>query len=545
MNSRTGQGRPSLFSLLAAGLALAALVAIAIAPGAAADPQSASTERGIVGGAPAACPAEAGGLELTTSTIPEIRAAFGAGTLGSRELVEGYLARIEALNRRGPELRPVITTAPDALEQADAADAARASGEDAGPLAGIPILLKDNIDTTDFETTAGAKAMAGPAPPRDAFLTARLREAGAIVLGKANMDEWATEIDPRQPKGFSDVGGQTLNPYTNGNPSGSSGGPAVAAASGLASSTVGSETAGSIILPSYINSAVGIKPTRGLVSRGGVIPLLGQNDTPGPIDQNVTDAALMLGLMTGVDRRDPVTAKQIGNAESDYTAFLDPDALQGARIGIQKPVRGDDLYDIPGLATIRSQLEDAGAIVVPLDQTLQVNFSLEQFATSFLAQFRVQLNRYLRQRGPTAPMDSMADVVAFNRAGGRGAVRYGQSRLIEAEALSPRDRRLAKSRLARIKTRSRIAVREALESQDVDAMIVSPGASSVTNTSAGYPAVTVPAGYEDGNPFGAIFTGRKWSEPELISFAYSYEQSSHAWRSPAEINPDFAAACAS
>jgi amidase len=524
-------------------LVASALLAVVLVPRSTAAPDRPLTNRGIVGGASPSCPNQAGSIDLTTSTIPAMRAALDAGTLTSRELVAGYLARIDALNRTGPRLRAVITTAPDALAQADAADAARAAGEADGPLAGIPILLKDNIDTTDFQTTAGAKAMVGSAPPRDAFLAARLREAGAIVLGKANMDEWATEIDPDQPKGFSDVGGQTLNPYTNGNPSGSSGGPAVAAASGLGAATVGSETAGSVILPSFVNSAVGIKPTRGLISRGGVVPLLSQNDTPGPIDQNVTDAAQMLGLMTGVDRRDPVTAKQLGNAESDYTRFLDPNALRGARIGIQRSIPGDDLYDIPGLAEIRRQLEAAGATIVPLDQTLKVNFSLERFSTSFLSQFRSQLNRYLRQRGSTSPMGSMAEVVEFNRRGGRDAVRYGQSLLIEAESLGPRDRRLAKSRLATIKTQSRTVLRQALEGEDVDAMVVSPGASSVTNTTAGYPAITVPAGYEGSDPYGVIFTGPKWSEPELISFAYAYEQATSAWRSPAEINPDFAAAC--
>jgi amidase len=196
------------------------------------------------------------------------------------------------------------------------------------------VLLKDNIDTSDLQTTAGAKAMRGTPPPRDAFLVARLRAAGATVLGKANMDEWATKISATAPHGFSNVGGQTLNPYTRGTPSGSSGGPAVAAASGLAASTVGTETSGSIIDPAYVNSAVGIKATRGLISRAGVIPLLSESDTPGPIDQNVTDAATMLGPMTGVDPRDPVTRNQVGHAKSNYTRFLDPNALAGARIGI-------------------------------------------------------------------------------------------------------------------------------------------------------------------------------------------------------------------
>jgi amidase len=297
-----------------------------------------------------------------------------------------------------------------------------------------------------------------------------------------------------------------------------------------------------------VNSAVGIKPTRGLISRGGVIPLLGQNDTPGPIDQNVTDSAVMLGLMTGVDPRDPVTAKQIGHSGDDYTRFLDANALQGARIGIQKPVPvvEDGAFEIPGLGQIRSGLEAAGATVVKLDETLRVTpVGREKFTASFLSQFRAQLNRYLRQRGPTSPRRSLADVVAFNRRGGREAVRFGQSRLIEAERLPPQDRRRAKSRLADVKTASRRALTRALDRNDLDALAVSPGASSITNTSAGYPAVTVPAGYLGGAPFGAILTGRKWSEPDLIGYAYSFEQATKAWRSPADLNQRFAEACPS
>jgi amidase len=519
--------------------AVAAAAALALALG----PAPEHADAGLTG--PAACPTAVDGLDLTTSTLPQLRAALDSGQTSSRALVEGYLARIGALNESGPKLRSVIVTAPDALEQADAADAARAAGQAPGPLAGIPVLVKDNFDTTDFETTAGAKAMLGAPPPRDAFAVANLREAGAIILGKANMAEWATSISPKQPLGFSDVGGMMHNPYTNGDPSGSSGGSAIAAASGLAGSTIGSETAGSIILPSFINSAVGIKPTRGLVSRGGVIPLLPQNDTGGPIDQNVTDAATMLGLMTGVDPRDPVTAKQVGHAHTDYTQFLNPGALQGARIGIQRSV-GEDVYSIPGLDQIKADLEAAGAEVIQLDDTFKVaGGSPEDFTSSFQAQFRASLNRYLRARGPTSPMGSLADVVAFNRRGGREAVRFGQEVLIEAESLTSRERRLAKSRLARVKTASREAMLAPLRGQDLDALVVSLGASSVTNTTAGFPAVTVPAGYLESDPFGVVFTGPRWSEPELVGFAYAYERATQRWRSPATINPEYAAACAS
>lgn len=495
---------------------------------------------------PAPCPASVGGLSLTTATIPQLRDALVKGRITSHQLVRSYMRRIHALNRRGPHLRPVIRTNPDAIVEADAADTALGQGHSFGPLTGIPVLLKDNLDTKDLATTAGAKAMRGRPPPRNAFLVARLRQAGAIVLGKANMDEWATSIsDPpdRQPKGFSDVGGQTLNPYTLGDPSGSSGGPAVAASSGLAGSTVGSETAGSVILPSYVNSAVGIKPTRGLISRGGVVPLLSEWDTPGPIDQNVTDAASMLGLMTGVDPRDPATRAQVDHAYGDYTRFLDPDALQGARIGIPKPFAKHPLFEITGLEKIKRTLEAQGATVIPVDQDLVVPpLQSQKIADAFAAGFRKQLNRYLRQRGRYSPRHSFAGVVAYNRRHPQ-AVRYGQALLIHALNLPREVLRNSHEVIADKRKKQRQAIGEAFSAHDLDALLVSRGVSSITNTAAGYPAITVPAGYQGRDPYGAIFTGLPWTEPKLIGYAYDFEQATHAWRSPATLDPKFAAAC--
>lgn len=493
---------------------------------------------------PPPCPAAVDGLNLTTATIPELRGALDSGQITSHELVRSHLRRIRALNHRGPQLRPVIRTNPDAMVAADGADAALGAGQTFGPLTGIPVLLKDNLDTKDLATTAGAKAMRGRPPSRNAFLVARLRDAGAIVLGKANMDEWATEISDRQPKGFSDVGGQTLNPYTLGSPNGSSGGPAVAASSGLAGSTVGTETAGSIILPSYVNSAVGIKPTRGLISRGGVVPLLTENDTPGPIDQNVTDAALMLGLMTGVDPRDSATRQQIGHARSDYTAFLDPNALRGARIGIPRILPEHSLFRITGLRGITRTLEAQGATVIRLDQDLIVKpLASPEFADAFKARFRRELNRYLKQRGRYSPQRSMRTIVAYNRKHGKRAVRYGQDLLEDAVGLSGSVMRTARSVILAKRAQQRAAIDDAFSRDNLDALLVSRGVSSITNTGAGYPAITVPAGYRGRHPYGAILTGLPWTEPKLIGYAYDFEQATHAWLSPATFDPEFAAAC--
>jgi amidase len=512
--------------------AVLALLLVATGPGRAAGARAASR-----------CPSSIGGLSLTTATIPQLRSALDGGQISSRALVRAYLRRIHAVNRRGPDLRPVIRTNPDAITEAEAADAALQEGRSFGPLMGIPVLIKDNIDTNDLQTTAGAKALLGTPPPRNAFLVARLRQAGAIVLGKTNMDEWATRISETAPHGFSNVGGQTLDPYTRGDPSGSSGGSASAASSGLAASTVGTETSGSIIDPAYVNSAVGIKPTRGLVSRGGVVPLLSEYDTPGPIDQNVTDAATMLGLMTGVDPRDPVTRNQVGHAHSNYTQFLDPNALSGARIGIPRipaKYRHHPLFEIAGLSKLRHTLEAKGATVVQLNQTLAVDgFKPDDF----LAQFRRQVDRYLRARGLTSPRHSLRGVVAYNRRHGKSAVRYGQTVLVHAQNQPPKVLRHSRAGILAARKRARDAMHQAFTQSNLDAVVVSRGVSALTNTPAGYPAITVPAGYRKGTPYGAIFAGLPWHEPKLIGYGYDFEQATHAWRSPSHFDPRFATAC--
>jgi amidase len=490
--------------------------------------------------AAAACPTTAGSIDVTRATVPEMRAALDAGTVTSRQLTETYLARIAALNDQGPRLHAVITVAPDALARADAADAARATGAPLGPLAGIPVLLKDNLDTFDLPTTAGAKAMLGAPPPRDAFVSARIREAGAVILGKANMSEWATSISKRQGLSFSNAGGRIRNPYDGGDTSGSSNGSAVAAASSLAALTVGTETQGSIMLPSFINSAVGIKPTLGLVSRGGVVPLIPEFDTPGPITRTVGDAALLLNLLTGVDRRDPVTRRQRGHVAADYTRALRPGALRGARIGVPRELAREPLARVVGRQRLVRALRAQGATIVPLHSPPFVG---GPSLPAGQASFKRTLDEYLRDRGRTSPRHSLADVVRYNRRHGRKAVRYGQTFLVEAQAIGAAGRRRAPGRLNAFRRKAHRKLDRVMRRHRLDAVLSPRLVAAVTATSAGHPSVTVPAGYAGRTPFGMVLVGARWSERKLIGYAYDFEQATRAWRSPAAVNPRFAAAC--
>lgn len=487
-----------------------------------------------------ACPVRAGSVDVTKTTIPQLRAALAAGEVTSRQLTETYLARIAALNDAGPRLHAVVTTSPTALAQADAADFARTAGLPQGPLAGIPILLKDNLDTVDMPTTAGAKAMLGPPPPTDATVTAKLRAAGAIILGKANMSEWATSISKRAGLSFSDVGGRLHNPYDGGDTSGSSNGSAVAASSSLAAVTVGSETQGSIMLPSFINSAVGIKTTFGLVPRGGTIPLIPSFDVFGPIARNVTDAALLLNLMTGEDPRDPVTRAQRGQVTGGFERFLERGALKGARIGVPRALDPEPSTSIVGKRRIVRVLREAGATLVPMRETL---FPGPPPINGILGEFKAGLNEYLSERGPTSPQHSLAEVVAFNQAGGKDAVRFGQEFLVKANRVGPRGQSRAFAEVGAYTAKAHRMLERGMARYDLDAILSPRFIAAVTATSAGHPTITVPAGYQGQTPYGIVLIGRRFDEPKLIGYAYDFEQRTRAWRSPALVNPDFAAVC--
>ena len=379
----------------------------------------------------------ASSFELEEATIRSLQDGMQSGKLTARKIVEAYLSRIEALNHHGPTLNQVLEINPDSLAIADALDAERKTKGPRGPLHGIPILLKDNIGTADkMTTTAGSLALAGSTPPRDAFVAARLRRAGAILLGKTNMSEWANFRSTHSSSGWSGRGGQCRNPYAlDRTPSGSSSGSAGAVAANLCALAIGTETDGSVVSPSSACSIVGIKPTVGLVSRTGIIPIAHSQDTAGPMARTVTDAAILLGAMTGVDLLDEGTDESSGKALNDYTRFLVPDGLRGARIGIAR----SKFFDYNGVTVrlIESALDvmkQQGAVVVdPADIATAGQFDDSEFEV-LLYEFKADLNKYLAGLGPTAPVHSLKDIIAFNeRNSAREMPFFGQEILVMAE----------------------------------------------------------------------------------------------------------------
>ncbi|HEX4966577.1 MAG TPA: amidase [Thermoanaerobaculia bacterium] len=490
-------------------------------------------------------------FELEEKTIAALQDGMASGRYTARSLVEAYLGRIEELNRKGPELRAVIETNPEALAIADALDAERKAKGTRGPLHGIPVLLKDNIGTADrMTTTAGSLALEGSIPPRDAFLAARLREAGAVLLGKANLSEWANFRSTHSSSGWSSRGGQCRNPYALDRcPSGSSSGSAVAASANLAAVTVGSETDGSIVSPSSCCGVVGIKPTLGLVSRAGVIPIAHSQDTAGPICRTVTDAAILLGAMTGVDERDPATKGSQGKALKDYTKLLDAEGLVGARIGVVHPESLDgNPHATRVLAEALTALKGAGAVIVDPVKVAS-KFGDAEFEV-LLFEFKADLNRYFEELGKAAPVHSLKEAIDFNaRSHDRVMPYFGQEIFEQAEAKGPLTDPKYKKALA---TCQRLSRKEGLDAafakHKVDALVAitggpawlidlvngdsAGGGSSSYAAVSGYPSITVPAGYASGLPLGLSFIGLAWSEPKLIKLAYAFEQRTKARKAP-------------
>lgn len=489
----------------------------------------------LASAAPGVCRSEfLGEIDLQAAAIPQLQAALDAGALTSRGLLEEYVRRIAEYDSGGAKLNSVRQLNDSALAQADALDAERRRTGQRGPLHGIPVLLKDNIGTIDAPTTAGSIALEGSIPLHDAFLTQRLRQAGAIIMGKANLSEFANWVSLTMPSGYSSLGGQVLNPYHFGDPSGSSSGSAVAAAMALATVTVGTETSGSILSPSLANSVVGIKPTVGLVSRAGVIPLAATFDTPGPITRTVTDAAIVLGAMTGVDPRDPATAASEGNIppNADYRPFLRADALRGARLGVSEADRDSlnpaqqKLWDA-ALAT----LERLGATIVHSDtDTLSAtrNAGLVEIAV-IPNEFKHYLNRYLAEETvPNLRVKTLTEIIEFNKEH-PDKVRYGQNLLqISDLTLGNVDEPTAVASRTTAIEGSRAAIGVAMLVDDLDAILAPENFNVNVGAAALYPSIAVPAGYTDDGtqPFGITFLGPAYSEPMLISFAYAFEQGS-------------------
>jgi amidase len=482
---------------------------------------------------------------LAEATVDQLQAAMQAGKLTAKALAEQYLARIDAVDQRGPAVNAVLELNPDALAIAEALDAERKAKGPRGPLHGIPVLLKDNLATVDkLQTTAGSLALLGVAPPRDAFVVERLRAAGAVILGKTNLSEWANFRSTHASSGWSGRGGQTRNPYAlDRTPSGSSSGSAVAAAANLCAVAVGTETDGSIVSPSSCCSLVGLKPTVGLLSRAGIVPISHSQDTPGPMCRTVRDTALLLGVMTGVDPRDEATAASRGRALADYTKALDPGGLKGARIGVARTkffgysVAVDRLVEA-ALDVLRRQ----GATVIdPADLATAGQFDdAEQEVLLF--EFKADLNRYLADLGPASRVHSLAEVIAFNEAHRDAEMPYfAQELLVQAQAKGPLTHpEYQKARAKCLRLSRTLGIDATMDRYRLDALVAptgappwlidlidgdaSTGSSSTPCAVAGYPSLTVPVGYAYGLPVGMSFMGRAFSEATLLKLAYAYEQ---------------------
>jgi amidase len=528
---------------------------------------TARTELGALAAAVAVALAAASGVVSTQetpsarfrfeeSTIADLQQQMAGGSLTSRELVEGYLSRIEALDRRGPELRSIIELNPDALAIATEMDAERKAGRVRGPLHGIPIVVKDNIATGDrMRTSAGSLALASVSAPRDAFIVNRLREAGAVLLGKTNLSEWANFRSTHSSSGWSARGGQTRNPYAlDRNPSGSSSGTGVAVAASLAAVGVGTETDGSIVSPSNVNGLVGIKPTIGLVSRTGIVPISHSQDTAGPMARTVADAAALLTVLAAADPADSATAVRI-RRQSDYTQALDRDGLRGARIGVVRNRLFGSNPAADALANTAIEVMKAhGAVIVdPANIPTLGQFDDSEFEV-LLYEFKADLPRFFDWWGPTAPLHSLSELIAFNKAHADEELRYfGQEIVVMAEGKGPLTDASYRNGLAR---NHRLAAAEGIDAvmakNRLDALVAptggpawlvdlvngdggtasAPGPSTVAAV-AGYPHVTVPMGFDHGLPVGLSFFGRAWSEAMLIKLAYAYEQATHHRKPPA------------
>jgi amidase len=490
-------------------------------------------------------------FEVEEVEIAALQTAMKDGRLTARALTQAYLDRIDTMDRKGPTLRSILETNPEALTVADALDAERRAKGPRGLLHGIPILLKDNVDTHDkMTTTAGSLALEGSIPPQDSTVAERLRAAGAILLGKTNMSEWANIRSDKSSSGWSGRGGQCRNPYAlDRNPCGSSSGSGSAVAASLGAAAIGTETDGSIVCPSNATGLVGIKPTLGLVSRAGIIPIAHSQDTAGPMARTVRDAAILLGAIAAVDPRDAATADAKGRIEADYTKFLDAKGLEGARIGVARKPTGfnrdvDRLYG-DAVATLKK----LGAVLVdPADVPHNGEYDDTELEV-LLYELKADLNAYLKGLDPSTRVKTLADVIAFNEKNAdREMTCFGQELFIKAEAKGPLTDKAYLDALAKNRRLSRDEGLDAVLTQNKLDAIVAPtggpawltdcvvgdhfgGGSSTPAAVAGYPAITVPCGQSFGLPVGITFMGAAWSEPKLLRLAYAYEQATR-WRKP-------------
>lgn len=492
-------------------------------------------------------------FEIEEATVSDLQSAMTAGRFTARSIVDQYIERIGELDRKGPALHHIIEVNPEARSIAETLDSERKAGKVRGSLHGIPVLLKDNIDTADrMTTTAGSYALEGSIPLRDAFISQRLREAGVILLGKANMSEWANFRSTRSSSGWSGRGGQAKNPYVlDRNPCGSSSGSAGAVAANLAALAVGTETDGSIVCPAAMVGIVGLKPTLGLVSRSGIIPIAHSQDTAGPMARTVRDAVILLNGMIGIDSRDSTTARSRSKGFTDYTQFLDADGLRGARIGVaREKYFGYSATADKVVEEAIEQMKRLGAVIVdPADIPTAGKFDDTEFEV-LLYEFKANLNAYLTSLGRRAPVRTLRDIIAFNERNAEKEMPYfGQEIMLMAQKKGTLGERKYRTALATNLRMSRTqGIDAVMERHRLDALVAptgSPawptdlingdhyiGASSTPAAVAGYPNIQVPAGHVHGLPVGISFFGRAWSEPALIRFAYAYEQATKHRRPP-------------
>ena len=493
---------------------------------------------------------------LEEATVADLQQRMASGSTSSRALVEQYLARIEAVDRSGPQLRSIIEVNPDAIAFATQMDRERADGHVRGPLHGIPVVIKDNIATGDrMKTSAGSLALASSPAPRDAFLVTRLREAGAVLIGKTNLSEWANFRSTHSSSGWSGRGGQVRNPYAlDRNPSGSSSGTGAAVAANLAAIGVGTETDGSIVSPSNVNGLVGIKPTLGLVSRTGIVPIAHSQDTAGPMTRTVADAAALLTVLAAPDSADSATGVAT-RVQADYTKALDPDGLRGARIGVvrNRLFGYNPAADALANAAIQAMKARGAVIIDPANIPSLGQFDDSEFEV-LLYEAKADLPRFFDWWGPTAPVHNLNEIIAFNNAHASDELRYFGQEILEMAtkkgALTDAAYRTALAKNRRLAGPEGIDL--VMRTNRLDALVAptggpawlidlvngdggtasAPGPSTVTSV-AGYPHVTVPMGFDHGLPIGISFFGKAWSEATLIKLAYSYEQATHHRKPPA------------
>lgn len=499
-------------------------------------------------GAASAAPA----LDVAELSATEARSKLASGELTSRALTQAYLDRIASVDKAGPTLNSVIELNPDALKEADVLDAERKAGKVRGPMHGIPVLLKDNIDAVGMANSAGSLALADNRPAKDAFIVARLRAAGAVILGKTNLSEWANFRSSRSTSGWSSRGGQTRNAYVlDRNPCGSSAGTGTAIAASLASIGVGTETDGSIICPASVSGLVGLKPTVGLVSRNGIIPISISQDTAGPMGRNVSDVAMLLNALAGVDEADPAGHAAAGNIPDDYSAFLKTDSLKGKRFGLLRQAMG--YHPDVDAATEKSiaALKSAGAEVIDVKIDTYDKWNAPEYEV-LLYEFKDGLNSYLKSAG--SPHASLEALIAWNKANADKAMPiFGQEIFELAQSKgSLTDPAYIKARNDARRLAGKEGLIAVLDKNNLDALIapsMSPawltdpvladhfvGAGYGIAAVAGTPSITVPMGDVRELPIGLAFMGRAYSEPELLGFAYAFEQATKA-RKPPQYRP--------